>query len=181
MSAILHQWLKNIWRGTESKKNRPLEKARYLFEQLEPRMLLSFTHPGGLLTLTDLDRMKTQVAAGAHPWIDDWNVLITDPLASNTYANHATANMGTSRQICGSRCACRLSEHDTMVYFRRYQLCQPCGDYIKCLVLGCKRGSHWHRHTRPNSAFRSSILPWPVKSCGYIADGLQPTSTGLKP
>jgi len=99
MSTTVRQWLKGSWYGTKSKKNRPLAKARHLFEQLEPRMLLSFTHPGGLLTLTDLNRMKTEVAANAHPWIDDWNVLIADPLASSTYTNHATANMGTSRQL----------------------------------------------------------------------------------
>ena len=43
-----------------------------------------FVHPGGLHTQADLDRMKTQVAAGAHPWIDDWKVLITDAQAQNT-------------------------------------------------------------------------------------------------
>ncbi len=59
---------------------------------------LAFTHPGGLLTLTDLDRMKTQVAAGAHPWIDDWNVLITDSEAQYTYTAAAQANMGANRQ-----------------------------------------------------------------------------------
>ncbi len=59
---------------------------------------LAFVHPGGLHTQADLDRMKTQVAAGAHPWIDDWNLLSQDPLAQYTYAAKPLANMGTSRQ-----------------------------------------------------------------------------------
>ena len=58
----------------------------------------TFIHPGGLHTQADLDRMKTQVAAGAHPWIDDWNVLITDAQAQNTYTAAAQANMGANRQ-----------------------------------------------------------------------------------
>ena len=57
-----------------------------------------FVHPGGLHTQADLDRMKTQVASGAHPWIDDWNLLITDPLAQNTYKAASRANMGANRQ-----------------------------------------------------------------------------------
>jgi regulation of enolase protein 1 (concanavalin A-like superfamily) len=57
-----------------------------------------FVHPGGLHTQADLDRMKTQVAAGAHPWIDDWNLLIADPLAQNTYTAAPMANMGANRQ-----------------------------------------------------------------------------------
>jgi regulation of enolase protein 1 (concanavalin A-like superfamily) len=62
------------------------------------RAKAQFVHPGGLHTTTDLNRMKTQVAAGAHPWIDDWNLLLTDPNASSTYVDHANANMGSSRQ-----------------------------------------------------------------------------------
>lgn len=58
----------------------------------------TFVHPGGLHTQTDLDRMKTKVAAGAHPWIDSWNALIVHPKAQNNYTAAAQPNMGTSRQ-----------------------------------------------------------------------------------
>jgi len=58
----------------------------------------AFVHPGGLHTQVDLDRMKAQVAAGAHPWIDDWKRLITDPKAQNTYTASPDADMGANRQ-----------------------------------------------------------------------------------
>src|SRR5882762_7652602 len=57
----------------------------------------SFVHPGGLHTLADLDRMKAKVAAGAHPWIDDWNMMINDSRAKNTYTPTPLANLGDSR------------------------------------------------------------------------------------
>ena len=58
----------------------------------------AFVHPGGLHTQSDLDRMKTSVVSGAHPWIDSWNALIAHPKAQHTYTAAAQANMGASRQ-----------------------------------------------------------------------------------
>lgn len=58
----------------------------------------AFVHPGGLHTQADLDRMKAKVAANEHPWIDGWNALLADTATLLTYNNHATANMGNSRQ-----------------------------------------------------------------------------------
>jgi fibronectin type 3 domain-containing protein len=58
----------------------------------------AFVHPGGLHTLADLDRMKTNVLAGNHPWIDGWNVLIADPQAQSNYTIHATADFNANRQ-----------------------------------------------------------------------------------
>lgn len=60
-----------------------------------------FIHPGGLHTLADLERMKTNVLAGNHPWIDAWNVLIKDPWAQSNVTVHATANFGQNRQNAG--------------------------------------------------------------------------------
>src|ERR1039458_6339678 len=57
-----------------------------------------FVHPGGLHTVGDLNRMKTNVLAGNHPWIDDWNKLITDSQAQSNVSIHATVDFNTSRQ-----------------------------------------------------------------------------------
>jgi hypothetical protein len=57
----------------------------------------AFVHPGGLHTQADLDRMRSKVAAGEHPWIDDWNVLIRDPKSQSSYKAAPNAHMA-SRQ-----------------------------------------------------------------------------------
>ena len=58
----------------------------------------AFIHPGGLHTLADLDRMKTNVLAKNHPWIDAWDRLLVDPQAQTNWQTAAQANMGVSRQ-----------------------------------------------------------------------------------
>jgi hypothetical protein len=57
----------------------------------------AFVHPGGLHTKADLDRMRSKVAAGEHPWIDDWNLLVRDPKAQSDYKAAPNVHMG-SRQ-----------------------------------------------------------------------------------
>jgi hypothetical protein len=57
-----------------------------------------FVHPGGLHTLADLERMKTNVLANNHPWIDGWNRLLADRQAQSNYVPAPQANIGVSRQ-----------------------------------------------------------------------------------
>ncbi|MBW8780622.1 MAG: alginate lyase family protein [Verrucomicrobia bacterium] len=57
----------------------------------------AFVHPGGLHTQADLDRMKTKVSAGEHPWIDGWNALLRESKAQSDYQPLAQRHM-SSRQ-----------------------------------------------------------------------------------
>lgn len=70
----------------------------FLFSGLSAGSAQTFIHPGGLHTLADLERMKTNVLAGNHPWIDDWRQLERDPQAQANWKPAAQANMGVSRQ-----------------------------------------------------------------------------------
>ena len=60
--------------------------------------LAQFVHPGGLHTLADLERMRTNVLAGNHPWIDDWQRLLQDPQAQSNWKPVVKDNAHTSRQ-----------------------------------------------------------------------------------
>ncbi|SEO07724.1 Alginate lyase [Mucilaginibacter gossypiicola] len=77
----------------------------YLYVLLSSALLLHerafaqpFIHPGSLHSQTDLERIKSKVAAGEHPWIDAWNALIANPRAQKTYVAHPLADFGTNRQ-----------------------------------------------------------------------------------
>jgi fibronectin type 3 domain-containing protein len=95
----------------------------------------TFVHPGGLHTQTDLDRMKANVAAGVHPWIDDYQKLITDPMAKNTYVAKPLANMGVSRQQADA------DAHAAYLNTIRWYIS---GDttYAECAVRICNAWSH---------------------------------------
>jgi hypothetical protein len=58
----------------------------------------AFIHPGGLHNLTDFERMRTNVVAGNHPWIDDWQQLLRDLQSQSSWKPAAGANLGVSRQ-----------------------------------------------------------------------------------
>jgi hypothetical protein len=53
--------------------------------QQPARRLGGFVHPGLLHSKTDLERMRTKVEAGAHPWIDGWRVLTENSHAQLSY------------------------------------------------------------------------------------------------
>lgn len=54
----------------------------------------SFVHPGGLHTISDLERMKQKVLANEKPWIDGWNLMINDFKGKSTYVAKTFSDIG---------------------------------------------------------------------------------------
>ena len=54
----------------------------------------NFVHPGGLHTTVDLDRMKQKVLANQKPWIDGWNLMITDFKGQSNYVAKTYSDIG---------------------------------------------------------------------------------------
>lgn len=50
-------------------------------------------HPGGLCVQDDFDRIRTQVNAGADPWISGWNKLIANAHAQVSYTDNPTVKI----------------------------------------------------------------------------------------
>ncbi len=53
-----------------------------------------FTHPGGVHSLDDLNRMREKVLAKESPWIDGWNLMIQDNKAQSTYTASPSVTVG---------------------------------------------------------------------------------------
>lgn len=53
----------------------------------------AFVHPGALHTQADFDRMRSQVAQGAQPWVDGWNQLLRNNHASLSWTPHPQATV----------------------------------------------------------------------------------------
>lgn len=55
--------------------------------------VFSFVHPGMLHTQSDLDRMKSKVAANAQPWKAGWDVLVANSHSSLNYTARPTIKL----------------------------------------------------------------------------------------
>lgn len=56
----------------------------------------AYTHPGLDLSLADLDRIKSKVAAKEKPWIDGWNKMIAENDAQSTFKPSPKPTVGGS-------------------------------------------------------------------------------------
>lgn len=56
----------------------------------------TFNHPGGILSTSDLERIKTHVNAGDEPWASCWRELQGNSLAQSTYTARPLAEIGGS-------------------------------------------------------------------------------------
>ncbi|KAI8664902.1 Alginate-lyase domain-containing protein [Fusarium sp. Ph1] len=56
-------------------------------------LTFAFTHPGLLVTESDIDRVKTKLAAKKEPWVSSWDKLTSIPFSAADYKDHATAEI----------------------------------------------------------------------------------------
>ncbi|RTE76326.1 hypothetical protein BHE90_009199 [Fusarium euwallaceae] len=56
-------------------------------------LTFAFTHPGLLVTESDIDRVKTKLASKQEPWVSSWNKLTSIPFSAADYEDHATAEI----------------------------------------------------------------------------------------
>lgn len=56
----------------------------------------TFKHPGSILAVSDLERIKTHVNAGDEPWASLWKEMQADNFAKPTYTPYARAEIGGS-------------------------------------------------------------------------------------
>ena len=75
----------------------------------------TFVHPGALSTQADFTRMSNNVAAGAHPWIDDYNKMIASPVASLGWPFNPVTQI--SRGIAGQNNYVHSQEDAQNIYF----------------------------------------------------------------
>jgi autotransporter-associated beta strand protein len=80
----------------------------------------AFDHPSALHTQADFDRMKAKVQAGAHPWIDSWNILIGNASANLGYPTHpqAVLQRGNGGGACLSADNYQFAYYDTAAAYQ---------------------------------------------------------------
>jgi autotransporter-associated beta strand protein len=80
----------------------------------------AFDHPSALHTQADFDRMKAKVQAGAHPWIDSWNILINNSSANLGYPTHpqAVLQRGNGGGACLSADNYQFAYYDTAAAYQ---------------------------------------------------------------
>ncbi|CAG7562566.1 unnamed protein product [Fusarium equiseti] len=63
--------------------------AHFFFICFLPTFVFAFTHPGLLVSQSDIDRIQTKLAAKKEPWTASWEKLTSIPFSSVDYKNNA--------------------------------------------------------------------------------------------
>jgi len=68
----------------------------YFLFVLIPKAYSSFTHPGLLVTNSDIDRAKSKIDAKMDPWLSSWNKLTSIKYSNPSYASQAVPSIERS-------------------------------------------------------------------------------------